>query len=141
MIFNSIKSGIAQMWAYKLMVLVFYLVNLLFGLIIMLPFRSIVSKFVGHSLMGAKLAGRFDMNFLFEFLKYNNAAPVIIAVLVIIVAAVYWLFALFLSGGALSIFASNEKYTLTLLLSNSAKYFGRFLRLVLWCMPVFVILF
>lgn len=141
MILTCIKSGIARMWENKRMVFVFYFANLFFGLILMLPFRSALSKFVGHSLMGAKLRGRLDMDFVFEFLKYNKTAAAAITGLILIVTVVYWLFALFLSGGAFSIFATGVKYTPILFWGSAAKYFGCFIRLVLWSVPVFIILF
>ncbi len=65
MILKSIKFGIAQMWANKRLVLIYYLANLFFGLILVLPLRSVLSKFVGFSLMGAELGGRMNMDFLF----------------------------------------------------------------------------
>ena len=141
MILTALKSGIAQMWANKRLVLVFYLANLFFGLILMLPFRAAVSKFIGFSFMSEKLGQRFDMDFLFEFIKYGNISPSTIAGMMMITAAAYWLFMLFLSGGAFSIFANDEKYMPNLFWGSAAKYFGRFIRLALWSLPVFAILF
>jgi hypothetical protein len=71
MILSSIKTGISQTWQNKRMALIYYLANLFFGIILMLPFRSMLSKFIGTSLMGEKLAGRLDLDFLFEFIKEN----------------------------------------------------------------------
>ncbi len=141
MIIASIKSGIAQVWTNKRMVLIYYLANLFFGIVLMLPFRTILSRFVGHSLMGTRLAGRLDMDFLFEFFKHNPNITSTYAGLILIVPAIYWLFTLFLSGGAFSVFASGEKYTSALFWGSAVKYFGRFIRLVLWSIPAFVILF
>lgn len=141
MILKSIKSGFAQMWANKRLVLVYYLANLFFGLILMLPLCLVLNKFVGHSLMGAKLGGHLDADFLFEFLKYNSSAIDSIKGLFLIVPLSYWLFSLFLSGGAFSVFASGEKYSPSLFWGNAANYFGRFVRLVLWCLPVIAVLF
>jgi len=81
------------------------------------------------------------MDFLFEFFKHNPNFTSTYAGLLLIVPVIYWLFTLFLSGGAFSVFASGEKYTSPLFWGNAAKYFGRFIRLVLWSIPVFVILF
>ena len=141
MILKSIKTGFAQMWANKRMVLVYYLANFLFGLILVLPLRSVLNKFVGFSLMGAELGGRMNMDFLFEFLKHNDSGISAVKGLFLIVPLSYWLFSLFLSGGAFSIFASGEKYSPSLFWGNAAKYFGRFVRLVLWCVPVIAVLF
>lgn len=64
MIIDSIKAGIRLMWSNKRIVLIYYLANLLFGIILMLPFRSVLSSFVGNSLMGEMLVDRLDMDFL-----------------------------------------------------------------------------
>ena len=141
MVLTSLKSGISQMWSNKRIVLIYYLANLLFGIILMLPFRSILSRFVGKSLMDEKLAGRMDMDFLFEFFKENPSFFSTYSILILIIFAAYGLLSLFLSGGTFSVFASGEKYTSPLFWGNATKYFSRFIRLVLWSIPVFAILF
>ena len=141
MIFKSIKSGISLLKQNKRLILIYYLANFLFGIVLMLPFRSIVNKFAGNSLMSNTLAGRMDMDFLFEFFKQNSSIIPTYAALLFLVPAIFWLFTLFLSGGAFTIFTSGEEYTSTLFWGNAARYFGRFIRLVLWSIPVFAILF
>lgn len=123
------------------MILIYYFVNLSFGLILMLPFRFVLGSFIGSSLMGERLAGKLDMDFLFEFLQNNVAGLASIKALILTIPVLYWLFSLFLSGGVLSVFASGEKYNAQLFWSGAAKYFGRFLRLCLWCIPVVALLF
>ena len=129
------------MWSNKRMVLVFYITNLIFGLVLMLPFRDALDNFVGRSLMGAELAGRFNMDFLFDFLKHNNNITSISQGMILIVPVIYWLLFLFLSGGAFVVFASGDKYSSSVFWGGAAKYFGRFFRLVLWSIPVIAILF
>ena len=111
MILNAIKSGIRQMWQNKRIVLIYYIANLLFGIVLMLPLRSILSGFASNSLMGGKLAGRLDMDFLFEFFKEKPSLFSTYAALILVLFSTYWLLTLFLSGGAFSIFIGNEKYT------------------------------
>ncbi len=141
MILNSLKSGFAQVRANKRLILVFYLANLFFGLLLMLPLRSILSDFIGNSQMGEKLGGPLDMNFLFEFLKHKDEVIPAFMGLILIVPAVNWLFTLFLSGGAFATFVGGGKYNAAFFWGNAAKYFGRFIRLTLWSMPVFAVLF
>ena len=140
MVITSLKSGIAQLWTNKRLIIVFYLTNLLFSVILMLPVRIMLSKFAGYSLMSTRIASRLDYDFLFEFFEYNDVTPIIMGFLLIVPAA-YWLFMLFLSGGAFSVFAGESKYVPALFWANAAKYFARFIRLILWCLPVFALLF
>lgn len=141
MMIQSLKSGLAQMWTNKSMLFIFYFANLLFGLVLMLPFRAAVTGFAGHSLMGTKLAGRLPMDFLFEFFKNNGNLGGIYASLFMVVPAIYWLVSLFLSGGAFSVFASSSGWSSSDFWGGGAKYFGRFFRLFLMSLPVFGVLF
>ncbi len=141
MILSSITTGFAQMWTNKRMLLLFYFTNLLFGIVLMLPFRATLDRFVGNRLMGSELAGQFNMDFLFELLKTNANITSIISGMILVIPTVYWLLALFLSGGAFAVFASQERYSPILFFGNAAKYFGRFVRLALFGLPVFAILF
>ena len=141
MILSSIKSGMIRVWETKRMVFVFFLANFFFALIIMLPFRAALSDFIGGSLMGTKLGGNLDMDFLFEFLQNSSSAISSIGGLILLIPVSYWLFSLFLSGGAFAVFFSGEKYGPSLFWGNCAKYFGRFFRLILWGIPIFAILF
>lgn len=141
MIFNSIKSGFGQVLQNKRMVLVFFLTNFFFALLIMLPFRGALSSYIGSSAMGATLGGRLNMDFLYEFILNQRGALSAAASLILVVPLVYWLMNLFLSGGAFAVFASGEKYQPVKFWGGSAAYFGRFFRLFLWAIPVFAILF
>lgn len=141
MAFSNIKNGFTQVWKNKRLIVVFYLANLLFGLVLMLPFRAILDNFSGKTLMGAKLAGRLDMDFLFDLLTHNQNMVSIFTGMVLVVPAVYWLFSLFLSGGAFSVLVKGEKYSAAIFWSGAATYFGRFFRIFLWSLPVLGILF
>jgi hypothetical protein len=140
MILTSLKSGFAQVRANKRLVAVFYLANLFFGLLLMLPLRSALDRYISHSLMGAKLGGLLDMDFFFEFLKHTRPGSAAAGGLIFFVPVVYWLFTLFLSGGALALFASGERYSPTLFWGSAAQYFGRFVRLTASCLLVALIL-
>jgi len=140
MIFSSIKNGVVQIWSNKRMIVIFYAINLLFGLILMLPVRAVLKDFAGHSLTGNMLAGRLNIDFLFDFFKHNNEVGSFFGGL-LIVAAFYWLLGLFLSGGAFSVFLSQQGYSARQFWGDSGKYFGRFFRLVLWGLPVIAVIF
>ncbi len=141
MIFSNIKNGFGRVWSNKRLVLVFYLANLLFGLILMLPFRGVLNNFVGNRLMGTKLAGRLDMDFFFDFLYHNQSVTSIFSAMILVIPAIFWLFSLFLSGGAFSILAREEKYTAAMFCNGAATYFARFFRIFLWSLPVLGVLF
>ncbi len=141
MIFTSLKSGLAHMRVHKRMLWVYYLSNLFFAFLIAAPLRFLLDNFIGDSQMGERLGGAMDMDFLFEFIKENLSGLSAFTGLLLVVPAVYWLFNLFLSGGAFATFAQSEKYSSAFFWGNAAKYFGRFVRLSLWSIPLLVALF
>lgn len=117
----------------------YYLSNILFGLIVMFPFRSALMGFAGNSMMGDHLSGRIDMDLLIEFLVRNTTTINSLMTLAMIAAALHGIFTLFLSGGAYVVFASGESYTAARFWGNAANYFGRFVRLFLWSIPALVV--
>ncbi len=140
MILTSLKSGLQKTLGNKRMIAVFYLANLIFGLINILPLRAILDGFVGYRFVGEKLAGRFDMDFLLELIAHEDSFLSAARGMILVIPVLYWIFLLFLSGGAFAVFASNENYSPAMFWGNCARYFGRYLRLALWSLPMLAIL-
>ena len=141
MVFACLKAGFARVWTNKRLILIFYLPNLLFAVILMLPFHAMLDNYIGKSLMGEKLGGQVDMDFLFEFIVHNSVAGAMVFSAGLVVFAVYLLANLFLSGGAYAVFLSGQPYSASLFWAGAGKYFGRFFRLFLWGLPLLAILF
>ncbi|MGH7492899.1 MAG: hypothetical protein ACREOO_10950 [bacterium] len=141
MIFTCLKSGFVRVRENRRMLWVYYGSNLFFGMLLALPLRFVLKGFIGNSQMGERLGGLMDMDFLFEFVTENLASFSAWTGLLLVVPAAYWLFNLFLSGGALATFAQNEKYSPAFFWSHAGLYFGRFVRLALWSIPLLAALF
>ncbi len=133
--------GLKAAWNNKKMLLVFYAVNLFFAVIVMIPFRSLLSSFAGHSLVGKSLAERFDLEYLVEFLSNTHGAASAMVMLFVVAGGMYWLTGLFLSGGAYGVLTSGEPFTGGLFWKNAGHYFGRFMRLFVWSLPVFAVFY
>ncbi len=123
------------------MVSLYYIANLIFSIFIVAPVYFLLNYTAGNTVAMEKMAGRFDMDFFFELLIKQSTTVSSLNSLLIIVPLVYWLFGLFLSGGAYTIFISDLKYSPLTFWAGCAKYFGRLFRLFLWSIPVFVILY
>jgi len=141
MILESLKAGLHRAWAAKRMLAIYYLASLFCGVVLAVPLRSLLSDRISETLLGEALAGRFDMNFFADFITNFDDFGDTWFGLVMIVPIFYLLTNVFLSGGALSVFMTEEKYSTALFWSGSARYFGRFLRLWLMALPVFVVFF
>ncbi|MEE9554976.1 MAG: hypothetical protein V3W18_11820 [candidate division Zixibacteria bacterium] len=141
MIFESVKTGFGQTWANKRLIAVFYLVNLILGLAIAIPIAGLVDSFVGKSMIRDSLAAGMDWNFLFEFLDINHKQLPGMGNLFFFIPLIFVLSILFLSGGAIGVFAGHEKYKPSEFWGNCGQYFGRFFRLALMSIPLLAILF
>jgi hypothetical protein len=109
---------------------VLYLANLIFALLLTLPFWAMVDSF------GGRLVGGLDVNFLIELTSYNETALAGLVAPMLFVAAVYVLASLFFSGGALAVLSGGEGYRPLVFWGQAAKLFGRFLRLLAWSLLV-----
>ncbi len=139
MIATGLKSGFSQMWASRRMVALYYSFNLLFGILVLLPFWMLARNL-------AKESRILEMNggwahFIFDIINHHNSALGLAAGLAGILALVYFLFALFLSGGVLGIFGHGDPFTCARFWGHAGGYFFRFFRLLLWSLPVCLVLF
>ncbi len=141
MIGENIKAGFAQVLENKRLVFVFYLMSFIFGVVLLAPVRSVVTSFGGHTLMGGQLAGNIDLNFILELFRDRKGFFSAYRPLLIMVPVFYSLAALFLSGGALSVFRRAAAATPRDFWMGCVTHFGRFLRLFFLSVPVFALLF
>ncbi len=139
MVFAILKTGFLHMWANKRIVLIFYLASLFFGFAFMLPVRGMLSSFVGESLISSQLAGPLNIDVLTEFLVSNRGFSSMTAGMIPFLFTLYGLTGLFLSGGAFAIFDLETTYTAKRFWGNSAYFFGRFLRLFLYSIPLLLL--
>ena len=141
MVITSLKSGVHRSWAAKRMIFIYYFANLFCGVLLIMPFRRTLNDKVSSTLLGDALGGTIDMNFLADFLFNHRDLGSAWFGLAIVVPVFYLLTNIFFSGGALSVFASEKKYSTALFWTGAAKYFGRFMRLWLMALPVFGLFF
>ncbi len=141
MVFACLRAGLLRMWNAKRMILIYFLTNFIFGLLIMLPLRASLNSFLDSSLMGRRLAGTINMDFVFEFIKHTPSIGGVLMSMLVVVSLLYWGINLFLSGGALAVFIQENEYKRERFWGSAAWFFGRFLRLFLWGIPVFALLF
>lgn len=135
MIRQSLRTGLAQAWAHKRIILIYYLTNLLLGLLLLLPIRGVLGDFLGKSAMGQVLGGRLDMNFIFDLFKQRSDLPSIFTSTAPLAVVLYWLALIFLSGGAFSLLRQSTSYSAAAFWGNCGAYFSRFIRLSVWALP------
>ncbi len=138
---RTIVNGVQQVFRSKRMIGLFYLANLVTGLLVMFPFKGMLSDFAGNSLMGRNLGDGVNFDILFDFTANNSGGGQMLSGLILLTAISYWMIMLFFSGGAISTLMSGESYNRTTFWGNSAKYFGRFFRLWLLSIPVLLVFY
>jgi len=136
----ALRTGLTLVARHKRLIVPFYLTNLLFGLLITLPLGALLDEFVGGSLVRERLGQTMDYDLLVEFLFKNGKALASLQGLILVVPGVYWLLALFLSGGAMVVY-TNDTYRPNLFWGASAEHFAPFARLALWSLPLLALLF
>jgi hypothetical protein len=107
----------------------------------MLPMYNIISNLIGHSLVGQNIPHEMDMDFVMELLSLPNSGMGSLGGLMLVVPVLYWLVGLFLSGGAFFTLRAKEVYSTSIFWAASATYFWRFIKLFLWSIPLFGILY
>ncbi len=138
MVIDCLKSGFYKAWRQKRMILLFYVFNLFFAYLLFAPVFYRLKAYIGDSTMSEILGGKMDMGFLFEFLHYKGDG---LFAHVLVPVVVYFFISLFLSGGALMVFASHNKGTLQhAFWGGGARYFARFIRLFFWSLIILIAL-
>lgn len=115
-------------------------VNLIFALLIFFPFYNLISKELDFSLSGDRMASGFDLFWFTDFIyKYESVfSPLFLSILFPVV--LYVLFNTFITGGIIGrLYKQSEKITIKQFVADCGKYWGRFFRLFLISVPVYLI--
>jgi hypothetical protein len=140
MILRALQSTLTRIWLLKRLWLLYYLTGFLFAALVAIPARSIISSYAGNTLMAGRLSGRMDLTFLIELLQYRGEAIKPLFLITLLLAALFWLLLLFLSGGTLKLLGKDHPYRPREFWDACGRYFGRFVRLFLWSLPLLALL-
>lgn len=130
-VFKAAGSGIATASRRPRLLLILWVINVLFALIIAGPFFALFSSDLGHSLLGRNLQ-TLDFIWLGDVIfRYQDAAPAALAAVAIPVV-LYALVYVFLNGGIIGRLLDGEgRTTPQTFFSDCGRYFWRFVRLFL----------
>ena len=136
---KSIKFGFSRVWTGHGLVLHYFLANLVFAGLIMLPWWFSLKKYAGHSLLDGRPGGIGNFSFLGEFMINNPSSWAIMLPIAGISIIAYLLFSHFLAGGALSCFTGTQGFQIRNFWGDAGYYFFRFVRLSLWSLPLLLV--
>lgn len=141
-VFKTYFSAIRLLF-YKWQAWVFvYLCNLIFGLLIALPFSSLMDNVAGHS--DAPLTGlqKFDSDFIGDVLHNFGSQLYLWWGQVTLFVGLYLLLNIFLSGGLIETYVHLfQRFSVKDFLANSAKHFWRLFRLALYFIGTTIVVF
>lgn len=138
-VLSSIGRGAAAAFRKPRVLLVLYLANLAFALLIAWPFFALAKADLGHSLLGRNLQ-TLDFVWLGELVYgYQSMAPAV-APWLLGSLLLYAVLSVFLSGGTIGRLLDTEgRTTARSFFSDCGRYFGRFFRLYLAALPFYLL--
>lgn len=130
---QAIAAGTRTVVRTKRLWLVYWFYTLAFALVVALPAGAVLYGSLGHSLWAERMLDNFDLQWVAERLFETGGLPMqVFPPLIALAAAGYVLLSTFLAGGALTIFASQERvYRPGLFYEGCGRNFGRLFRLLL----------
>jgi hypothetical protein len=133
-----ISDGFRQVLKNWKMLFLFYLINIIWALLITLPFSGMLSKSLGNSLAARDLLQGFDLQIIFEFLKDQPQAMPSVMKNLLYFSLFYLPITLFFLGGVIKVYyARKQKFSFPFFLVGSYEFFGRFIKLFfLWLIGI-----
>ncbi|KAA3610612.1 MAG: hypothetical protein DWQ05_21585 [Calditrichaeota bacterium] len=124
----------------KRLILFYFAASLLLSLIVVMPLRSFMSRFLGSSLMRSRLESGIDVDFLIEFWFHSPGFTAVLVPLLLLVFVSYLCINLVFSAGTIGLFLQDKAYESSFFWGIGGSYFWRFLRITLWSALLFIIL-
>ena len=133
-----VGEGARRVWKYQRVVWWFFLINLLLAWVASVPLKVRLTQVTAHSLNAKRLVNGFDFGAYSELtdnpdVAYDARLPESgVAVLV------YFIFALFLTGGVLEAYAADRKLRIGEFFQACGAFFWRWVRLLIVMLIVLV---
>ncbi len=139
---GAIQYGLGQLWRYKKVWAILYVVTLLMAVLVAYPFKSYLEKTLGNSMMISDMLKGFDYTLYIDFVNnygdlfgtfMNQSFWVILLFLILFI---------FFNGGMVRLFLDRtEAYDSRLFWSNCAAFFWKFFRNSIYFLIIHGIIF
>ena len=134
-----VAAGFSLLWRRQGVLWWVFVVNFIVGALGAVPAMMTLSRALGHSLAGQKLSRGFDLGMILELVRLPNVNLTRQTVPPYIMAFLFLLFMLFVSGGILESYRQDTRLTTGEFFGASGAFFWRFARLALLSIIPFVI--
>ncbi len=134
-----VAAGFSLLWRRQGVLWWVFVVNFIFGALGALPATMTLRRALGHSLVGEKLTRGFDLGMLEELIRLPNVNLMRQSVPSYIMASLFLLFMLFVSGGILEAYRQDTRLSAAEFFAACGAFFWRFVRLALLSIVPFVL--
>jgi hypothetical protein len=132
LLFKSLKESIKDTFRNIKLLALLYVINLLFAVIISIPFKNILTGSFSKVKVSKDLIESFSFTAFIDFLNINGAAIGVVFSYLLPIGFLYLILNFYLSGGILSIWKSDKKiFDKNIFFSNCSEYFFRFIKIFL----------
>jgi hypothetical protein len=132
LLFRSLKEGIKDTFRNSKLLALLYIVNLLFAIVITIPFKNILTESFSRVKASETLISNFSFTAFVDFLSSNGAQLRVVFSYLLPIGFLYLILNLFLSGGILSIWRTDIKiFDKNIFFGNCAEYFFKFIKIFL----------
>ncbi len=130
---QAVSTGLRLATSSGRMILLLYAINVLFALVVVLAFRSMLLASVGNTMAIDALVRDFDYTVFSDFWHHFGGRINPLLTHVVWLALLYMLFGVFLGGGILATLRERDKpLSLGEFFRNCGNYFARFFRIFLF---------
>jgi len=136
-----VAAGASLVWRRQRVLWWVFGVNFVLGLLGTVGARLQLARFLQYSLAGEGLSKGFDVGMFLELVNRPEANLMRSAGSSFLFAALFPLFMLFVTGGILAVYREDRRFTAGDFFAASGAFFWRFLRLALFSIVPFAILF
>src|SRR3974390_1589272 len=136
-----VAAGASPVWRRQRVLWWVFAVNFVLGLLGTVGARLQLARFLQYSLAGEGLSKGFDFGMFMELVNRPEANLMRSAASSFLFAALFPLFMLFVTGGILAVYREDRRFTAGDFFAAPGAFFWRFLRLALFSIVPFAILF
>ena len=134
-----VAAGFALLWRRQSVLWWVFFVNLIFGALGTAPALMSLSRSLGHTLAGQRMANTFDLGMLAELLRLPGADPMRHSFSSYLFAFLFFLFMLFVFGGVIETYRQDRRLSAAEFFAACGNYFWRLVRLALLSIVPFVV--
>ena len=138
---RPIRDGFSLVWRHQRLVWWIFFVNLLFGFLASIASRLALHSSLDKSLYSRQLSQGFDVTVFMEMLAKPEVSLASALAGSVVISIIFLFYMLFLSGGILSVYTFDRKFSRGEFFASCGAFFWRMFRLLLCSIIPFAMVF